>query len=85
MADARRIAPLPLSLPRRRLASVVMHPARMSAEPDSDGFQEVHNRCRWRRTVVAASSRPVPADLVGKCFNCLSTDHKRADYSLPPR
>ncbi|XP_021310316.1 uncharacterized protein LOC110433049 [Sorghum bicolor] len=48
--------------PPARLASVVVHPARLSAEPDADGFRTVESRKRWRR--CAAQRRPVPANLV---------------------
>lgn len=61
--------------PARRLHSVVVaHPARLSSEPDADGFREVHSRRRWRRWMPQRprSPRPVPEDLVGLCFNCAS-------------
>jgi len=29
-----------------RLASVVVHPARLSSEPDAEGFRQVHSRRR---------------------------------------
>ncbi|CAD6230183.1 unnamed protein product [Miscanthus lutarioriparius] len=66
-----------------RLASIVVHPARMSIEPDADGFRRVQSRRRWRRAAVP--SRPVPRDLVGKCFNCFAEDHVRAKCTSPPR
>lgn len=72
----------PSSAPRR-LASVVVHPARMAIEPDADGFREVQSRRRWRRALQPR--RPVPANLVGKCFNCLSGNHVKADCSGPAR
>lgn len=80
MADARRDVARAMS-PPRRLASIVVHPARMSVEPDTDGFHQVQSRRRWRR--VAPPRRPVPAALNGKCFNCLATDHVRAACTFP--
>jgi hypothetical protein len=59
------------------------HPPRMTGQPDADGFREVVNRRRWRRVVV--QRRPVQANLVGKCFNCLSVSHVKADCTSPPR
>lgn len=82
MADARRAGPQTPPPLRGGFASVVVHPARMSAEPDSDRFHEVHSRRRWRRAVQEVA-RPVPADLVGKCFYCFATDHVRADCRQP--
>lgn len=84
MADARRARQLddaaPASPPQPRLRSLVVHPARFSAEPDSDGFREVHSR-----RPSPGSPRPVPADLVGLCFNCLRDDHVKADCRFPSR
>jgi hypothetical protein len=78
--------------PAHRLRSVVVaHPARLSSEPDADGFREVHSRRRWRRRwrrwqpPRPRSSRPVPKDLVGLCFNCLRSSHIRADCGFPSR
>jgi hypothetical protein len=64
-------------------ASPIAHPPRMSQEPDADGFREVHSRRRWRR--APALKRPVPAHLVGKCFNCLAVTHVRAECTFPSR
>jgi hypothetical protein len=72
-------------LPARRLSSLVVHPARLSVEPDSEGFREVHSRRRWRRRPSPVPSWPVPADLVGLCFNCLGDDHVKADCRFPSR
>ena len=71
--------------PMARLRSVAVHPARLSAEPDDDGFREVHSRRRWRRRPSPTLARPVPPDLVGLCFNCLRDDHIRANCRFPPR
>lgn len=84
MADAWRKGAWAPTPPPRRLASIVVHPARMSAEPDTEGFREVHSRWRWR-CATAPASRPVPADLVGKCFNCFAEDHVRADCKASAR
>lgn len=62
-----------------------LHPARLSAEPDAEGFREVHSRRRWRRRPSPARGTQVPADLVGLCFNCLREGHVRADCSFPSR
>jgi hypothetical protein len=80
MADARRSSRL--QSPPTRLASVVVHPAHLSAELDSDGFCEVHIRRRWRRP-PKEEGRPVPADLVGKCFNFFATNHVCANCRQP--
>lgn len=68
--------------PQRRLASIVVHPPRMSVEPDADGFRAVESSRRWRR--APAPRRPVPADLVGKCFNCFAGDHIKAEWQIAP-
>lgn len=78
MVDARREVPRAPPPPPRRLASIVVHPTHMSTKPNSEGFMEVYSRRRWRRAAPPVS-RPVPADLVGKCFNCFAEDHVRAD------
>lgn len=82
-APGQRGTAQPASPPRGRLPSLVVHPARMSSEPDEDSFREVHSRWRWRRATVAA--RPAPADLIGKRFNCFAADHVRADCTVDPR
>ena len=61
--------------PERRLASIIVHPARMSMEPDAEGFRQVHIRRRGRRRVPPRSARPVPPNFVGLYFNCLAGDH----------
>lgn len=74
--------------PRRQLASVVVHPPRMSTPPDAEGFRTIESRRRWRRAVappLTEQPRPVPANLVGKCFNCLSESHVKADCTGPAR
>ncbi|KAG0526126.1 hypothetical protein BDA96_06G118600 [Sorghum bicolor] len=79
-------APPPVvPLQAARLRSVVVHPARLSAEPDAEGFREVHSRRRWRRRPSPVPARPVPPDLIGLCFNCLSDSHVKADYRFPSR
>jgi hypothetical protein len=82
MGDARRTDAREPS-PLRRLASVVVLPTHMSVEPDADSFRQVQSRRRWRR--VDAPRSLVPSILEGKCFNCLATDHVRADYTFPSR
>lgn len=73
----------PPGSPSPRNGQVPAHPARMSALPDSDGFRVVESRRRWRR--AAPPRRPIPANLVGKCFNCLSESHVKVDCTEPPR
>jgi len=73
----------PPPTPVARSSPVAAHPPRMSVEPDSDGFRAVVSRRCWRRTT--APRRPVPTYLVGKCFNCLSESHVKADCTSPPR
>lgn len=83
MADAQR-ASTPTPPPsHRRLASIVVHPPRMSVEPDADGFRPVQRRRRWRR--VAEPRRLVPSNLIGKCFNCLAGDHVCAECMFPSK
>lgn len=82
---APEVPPLPHVQPSRPVGSpaAAAHPPRMSTEPDVDGFREVHSRRRWRRTT--APRRPVPASLVGKCFNCLIESHVKAQCTFPSR
>lgn len=70
--------------PAPKLRSLVVHPARLSAEPDSDGFRQVNSRCRWHRRPSPAQPKPVLADLVSLCFNCLGDDHVKANCRYPP-
>jgi hypothetical protein len=51
-----------------------------SARPAPDGWQKAESRGSRRRRLRAARPprRAVPADLVGKCFNCLSPSHTAA-------
>jgi hypothetical protein len=51
-----------------------------SARPAPGGWQKAESRGSWRRRLRAARPprRAVPADLVGKCFNCLSPSHTAA-------
>lgn len=69
--------------PAPHLESLVVHPPRMSVEPNADGFRAVQSRRCWRR--IAAPRCPVPANLVGKCFNCLSGNHVKAECTFPSR
>ncbi|KAG2632020.1 hypothetical protein PVAP13_2NG150358 [Panicum virgatum] len=95
MADARRVAPPPA---RPLRASRATRPPGSSSRPadtrlplvDEDGFQLVVPRRRHRRDLgasrrVAPPRRPVPADLVGRCFNCLAFDHVAARCPNPSR
>jgi hypothetical protein len=82
MADNWCATPAP-QLEPRRVASIIIHPPRMSVQPDADGFMEVQSRRRWRH--APEPRRPVPPNLVGKCFNCLAEDHVRADYTFPSK
>jgi hypothetical protein len=68
-----------------RLASIVVHPARLSTEPDADGFRLVEGRQRWRHAAPPRKLRPVPLNLVGLCFNCLRSDHVNANCTFPAR
>jgi len=78
MADARRRPPATsadIAVPRPAPSSSVLE----------DGWVEV--RRRWRRRVrhPRPPSRPVPVDLVGRCFNCLARDHVAAACRNPSR
>jgi hypothetical protein len=64
MVAARREVPRPVRATRDRLMSIVVHPARMSAEPDADGFRKVESRRHWRRAADSHRPRPVPPNLV---------------------
>jgi hypothetical protein len=79
MADARRAHLHDVHASPPRLHSLVVHPARLLAELDPDGFREVHSRCRWRCQPSPMLPRPVPVDLIGLCFNYLGDDHVKAD------
>jgi hypothetical protein len=83
MADARRLYD-DADGGEPRLPSVIVHSARLSAEPDAEGFRQVHSRRRWRRP-TPRQHKPVPADLVGLCFNSLGDDHVKAECRLPSR
>jgi hypothetical protein len=62
--------------------------------PDADGWREVLSHgsvsgaggARPARPASASQQPPTcyPADLHGKCFNCLSTAHRVATCKLPP-
>lgn len=84
LADARRPS---VMAPAAHLASIVVHPTRMSVEPDEDGFRQVQSRRRWRRAAGprAPLARPVPQNLVGRGFNCLAEDHVGAMCTSPSR
>jgi hypothetical protein len=75
------------------------HRERVSS-PDADGWQEVLHRqatqpapnssvppgsARGGRSASHRPLRHIPADLYGKCFNCLSSAHRVATYKLPQR
>jgi len=79
MADARRSLHGGGSVPRSHSSPVV----------DEEGFRVVVNKRRARRregfTRRHKARRPVPADLVGRCFNCLAFDHVAARCSRPSR
>lgn len=91
LADARRAcvgfeAGVVAHPPSHRLASVVVHPPRLIAPVDADGFQEIisHRHCRHQRRPCLDTHRPVPPSLEGKCFNCLVTNHVQTQCrSLP--
>lgn len=81
MADARRSyrrADAAFPPPAGRLRSLVVHPVRLSTEPDTDRYREVHSCRRWHRRPSPTVAKPVPVDLIGLCFNCLGDDHVKA-------
>jgi hypothetical protein len=54
--------------------------------PDEDGWQMVeHRQARRRRQAQHVPRRQIPADLRGKCFNCLSASHRAAVCRRPTR
>ncbi|CAL4956555.1 unnamed protein product [Urochloa decumbens] len=61
----------------RGLASVVTRMVNMDADPD-EGWEVARGRRRREHHAdcpAPSPSRPVPTDLVGRCFNCLGIDH----------
>jgi hypothetical protein len=63
------------------------HPPR--SQPHGDGWKLVTCREQWRRVLHSPPPppplpprRPVAADLVDRCFNCLRSDHVTADCSF---
>lgn len=69
-------------------------PPRSSSPPlvDEDGFRRVVSRRRLREDAHRVRPpppprvrRPVPADLVGRCFNCLAFDHVASQCVNPSR
>ena len=80
MADARRPLRRDPPPPRSRSSPVV----------DDDGFTEVVNKRRLRAANrpgrrTNPPRRPIPADLVGRCFNCLAHDHVGSQCTRPSR
>jgi hypothetical protein len=64
MAAARRAHPAPAAAPApTRLASLVVHLARMSAASDAEELGQSESRRRWRCAAPSRPSRPVPPDL----------------------
>lgn len=63
----------------RCLPSPMAHPARASGMPDAQGFHQVQSHHRWCRCTPPKQSKPLPANLVGKCFNCMGEDHVKAN------
>jgi hypothetical protein len=82
MGDARH-SPRPSPPAQRRLASIMVPPPRMSVQPDAEGFRPVQSCRCWR--CVAALRRPVPSNLLGKCFNYLAGDHVKAYCTFPSK
>jgi hypothetical protein len=79
-AGARRAAPAAPVV----LATLVARAARGQPPADaSEGWQVVTHRKKWHRIAQHAPPpllrRPVPTDLVGKCFNCLRSGHVAVD------
>jgi hypothetical protein len=77
MADARH-APQPASC----------LPCQSQQPAVSDNGWQVISRCKkWRRVAhhPAPSRRPVLADLIGRCFNCLRQDQVAAMCTFTPR
>ncbi|KAG2649711.1 hypothetical protein PVAP13_1NG128738 [Panicum virgatum] len=73
----------------RRSSSVAAPPSQMRGDPlvDADGFRTVvyKRRARGDTRLPRRPRRPVPADLVGRCFNCLATDHVASCCTQPSR
>lgn len=86
-------APSPAA-PRFAPRITLLHPERCgpamsygAAHPGPGGWQKAESRgARWRRLrAVRPPRRSVPADLAGKCFNCLSPSHTAVFYRQKTR
>ena len=75
----------PLQVPPVAVVNSNPIPAVADVAGDNGGWVEV--RRRWRRQVRPPGPPPcpVPADLVGRCFNCLARDHVAAACRNPSR
>ncbi|KAM0873721.1 hypothetical protein ACQ4PT_037882 [Festuca glaucescens] len=68
---------------------------RVAPRVDADGFVQPHSRYYRRRNRRTASppspptpshpASPLPADLIGLCFNCCRPDHMAVDCTFPIR
>ena len=86
-----RVAPPPPSLRRVDPAAPPppARPLRVAPYFDEDGFQLVVSKRRAREERAPPrgrpARRPVPVDLVGRCFNCFSFNHMAARCPNPSR
>jgi hypothetical protein len=91
MADARRAAPPPAARAPPPPPGRPTRSSRHAPLVDEDGFRLVVSKRRAREERASArqrpmpARRPVPADLVGRCFNCLSYYHVAASCPNPSR
>lgn len=69
----------------RRGASLVAHPTRVFEKPNEDEFYQVRSCRCWRCRSSPKPTLPVPPALDGLCFNCLASNHVKADCVFPSR
>jgi hypothetical protein len=83
-AVATKAAAVAEQAPCKILLKTRRRQAPLPAKPDEQGWQQVQSR-RARKLRRRQTHQPVPVDLRGKCFNCLSSTHRAAACQSRPR